>query len=102
MTSAYSPLGVELTVTGETAGTWGTKTNTNLNIVELISGGYLSVTVNGTGNTNLAVSDGAATDGNQVAHRVIELTGTITGNITVSIPLDVENFYFVKIYHYFT
>ena len=96
MTSAYSPLGVELMVTGENAGTWGTKTNTNLNIVELISGGYLSVTVNGTGNTNLAVSDGAATDGNQVAHRVIELTGTITGNITVSIPLDVENFYFVK------
>jgi hypothetical protein len=83
-------------VTGENAGTWGTKTNTNLNIVELISGGYLSVAVNGTGNTNIAVSDGAATDANQVAHRVIELTGTITGNITVSIPLDVENFYIIK------
>ena len=96
MTSTYSPLGVELMVTGENAGTWGTKTNTNLNIVELISGGYLSVPVNGTGNTNIVVSDGAATDGNQVAHRVIELTGTITGNITVSIPLDVENFYFIK------
>ena len=96
MTSTYSPLGVELMVTGENAGTWGTKTNTNLGIVELISGGYLSVTCNGTGNTNIAVSDGAATDANQVAHRVIELTGTITGNITVSIPLDVENFYFVK------
>jgi len=96
MTSTYSPLGVELMVTGENAGTWGTKTNTNLNIVELIAGGYLAVAVNGTGNTNIVVSDGAATDGNQVAHRVIELTGTITGNITVSIPLDVENFYFVK------
>ena len=96
MTSSYSPLGVELMVTGENAGTWGTKTNTNLNIVEQISGGYLSVAVNGTGNTNIVVSDGAATSGNQVAHRVIELTGTITGNITVSIPLDVENFYFVK------
>ena len=96
MTSAYSPLGVELMVTGENAGTWGTKTNTNLNIVEQISGGYLSFAVNGTGNTNIVVSDGAATSGNQVAHRIIELTGTITGNITVSIPLDVENFYFVK------
>ena len=96
MTSAYSPLGVELMVTGENAGTWGTKTNTNLGIVEQISGGYLSVAVNGTGNTNIVVSDGAATSGNQVAHRIIELTGTITGNITVSIPLDVENFYFVK------
>ena len=96
MTSTYTPLGVELMVTGENAGTWGTKTNTNLGIVEQISGGYLSVAVNGTGNTNIVVSDGAATTGNQVAHRVIELTGTITGNITVSIPLDVENFYFVK------
>ena len=96
MTSTYSPLGVELMVTGENAGTWGTKTNTNLGIVQQISGGYLSVAVNGTGNTNIVVSDGAATSGNQVAHRVIELTGTITGNITVSIPLDVENFYFVK------
>jgi hypothetical protein len=96
MTSTYSPLGVELMVTGENAGTWGTKTNTNLGIVQQISGGYLSVAVNGTGNTNIVVSDGAATSGNQVAHRIIELTGTITGNITVSIPLDVENFYFVK------
>ena len=96
MTTTYSPLGVELMVTGENDGTWGTKTNTNLGIVQQISGGYLSVAVNGTGNTNIVVSDGAATSGNQVAHRIIELTGTITGNITVSIPLDVENFYFVK------
>jgi hypothetical protein len=96
MTSAYTGLGVELMVTGENAGNWGTKTNTNLNIIEQISGGYLSVAVNGTGDTPIVVSDGAATSGNQVAHRVIELTGTITGNITVSLPLDVENFYFIK------
>ena len=42
MTSSYTPLGVELMVTGENAGTWGTKTNTNLNIIEQISGGYIS------------------------------------------------------------
>ena len=32
MASTYTPLGVELQATGENAGTWGTKTNTNLPI----------------------------------------------------------------------
>ena len=32
MASSYTPLGVELMVTGENAGTWGTKTNTNLQL----------------------------------------------------------------------
>ena len=40
MASTYTPLGVELQATGENAGTWGTKTNTNLQIIEQISGGY--------------------------------------------------------------
>jgi len=94
MASSYSPLGIELMQTGENAGTWGNKTNTNLQIFEQISGGYASVTVNGTGNTNLTITDGGT--GANGAARVIILSGTITGNITVSIPLDVENFYFVK------
>ena len=94
MASTYTPLGVELMATGENAGTWGTKTNTNLNIIEQISGGFASVTVAGTGNTNLTITDGGT--GATGAARVIELSGTITGNITVSIPLDVENFYIIK------
>ena len=40
MASTYTPLGIELQATGENAGTWGTKTNTNLQIIEQISGGY--------------------------------------------------------------
>ena len=40
MPSTYTPLGVEKIATGEAAGTWGTKTNTNLEIIEQISGGY--------------------------------------------------------------
>ena len=94
MASTYTPLGIELMATGENAGTWGTKTNTNLQLFEQIAGGYASVTVNGTGDTALSISDGAT--GANGASRVIILTGTITGNITVSIPLDVENFYFIK------
>ena len=34
MASSFSDLGIELMATGENAGTWGTKTNTNLQIVE--------------------------------------------------------------------
>ena len=32
MASTFSDLGIELMATGENAGTWGTKTNTNLQI----------------------------------------------------------------------
>ena len=94
MASTYTPLGIELMATGENAGTWGTKTNTNLELFEQIAGGYASVTVNGTGATALSISDGAT--GANGAARVIILTGTITGNITVTLPLDVENFYAIK------
>ena len=40
MASTYTGLGIELQATGENAGTWGTKTNTNLQIIEQISGGF--------------------------------------------------------------
>ena len=40
MASTYTPLGVELMVTGENAGTWGTKTNANLSLFEQLTGGY--------------------------------------------------------------
>jgi hypothetical protein len=39
MASTYTPLGIEKQATGENAGTWGTKTNTNLEIVEQAIGG---------------------------------------------------------------
>jgi hypothetical protein len=94
MPSTHTPLGVELMVTGENAGTWGTKTNTNLQLIEQISAGYISQAVNTTGATALAVSDGAT--GAALATRVIVLTGALAGNITVTIPLDVENWYFIK------
>ena len=96
MPSTYTGLGTQLMATGEKAGTWGTLTNTNLQIIEQIAGGYVSIACNTTGATTLAVSDGAATDANQVAHRVIELTAALGGNITVTIPLDVQTFYIIK------
>ena len=47
MASTYTPLGVELQATGENAGTWGTKTNTNLQIFEQISGGFIQQSIAG-------------------------------------------------------
>jgi len=96
MPSTYTGLGTQLMATGENAGTWGTKTNTNLNILEQIAGGYVSIALNTTGATTLAVSDGAATDANQVAHRVMNFTAALAGNVTVTIPLDVEQLYVIK------
>jgi len=102
MPSTYTPLGVELMATGENAGTWGTKTNTNLNLVEQLSAGYVVQTLNAAGDgantTTLAVDDGAT--GATLATRVIILGAvspqTITGNKIVTIPLDVETWYFIK------
>ena len=95
MASTYTPLGVELQATGENAGTWGTKTNTNLQIIEQISGGYIAKSIAGGAQTTaLAVSDGSA--GAELAHRMIEFTGTITGNQIVTIPIDVQTFYILR------
>ena len=102
MASTYTPLGVELMATGENAGTWGTKTNANLNLVEGITGGYVVATLNAAGTgantTALTVSDGALTGTAQ--SRVIilgaESPQAITGNKIVTLPLDIENTYFIK------
>ena len=95
MASTFTPLGVELQATGENAGTWGTKTNTNLQIIEQISGGYIAKSIAGGAQTTaLAVSDGST--GATLSHRMIEFTGTITGNQIVTIPIDVQTFYFLR------
>ena len=95
MASTYTPLGVELQATGENAGTWGTKTNTNLQIIEQISGGYIAKSIAGGAQTTaLAVSDGST--GAELSHRMIEFTGTISGNQIVTIPIDVQTFYFLR------
>ena len=94
MASTYTPLGVELQATGENAGTWGTKTNTNLQIFEQVSGGYTTKAVSDSGDTTLSVSDGST--GATLAHRIIEFTGSLTAGRNVTIPLDVQNFYILK------
>ena len=102
MASTYTSLGIELMATGENAGTWGTKTNANLNLVEGITGGYVVATLNAAGSgantTPLTVADGALTGTAQ--SRVIilgaESPQAITGNKVVTLPLDIENTYYIK------
>ena len=94
MASTYTPLGIELQATGENAGTWGTKTNTNLQIIEQISGGYTTQAVTSGGTVALSVSDGST--GATLSHRMIEFTGSLSDNAIVTIPLDVQNFYFLR------
>ena len=95
MASTYTPLGVELQATGENAGTWGTKTNTNLQIFEQIVGGFTAQSIAGGAQTTaLSVSDGST--GAVLSHRMIEFTGSITGNQIVTIPLDVQTFYYLR------
>jgi len=96
MPSTYTPQGIQKMETGEKAGTWGTLTNTNWQIIEQIAGGYLSKALSTSGATNLAVSDGAAGDANEVGHRILNLTAALVGNVTVTIPLDVQTFYIIK------
>ena len=93
MASTYTPLGIEKMATGENAGTWGTKTNTNLDIIEQISGGFIQKSIAGGAQTTaLAVSDGST--GAELAHRMIEFTGSITGNQLLQFQTTFKTFIF--------
>ena len=95
MASTFTPLGIEKMATGENAGTWGTKTNANLDLIEQVLGGYKAVSIAGGADTTaLTVADGALTGTAQA--RMIEFTGSISGNQVVTIPNDVVNFYILK------
>jgi hypothetical protein len=91
MPSSYTDLGLELMVTGENSGTWGDKTNTNLELIQQGFAGYQEVSIAGGAQTTaLAVTDGTVSNGRNA---VIKFTGTITGNQVVTIPDTIEKTY---------
>jgi hypothetical protein len=100
MPSSYTDLGIELMATGENSGTWGDKTNTNLNIINQAAAGYQAISIaGGVQTTPLDITDGSSDlTGNTNAARnlIIELTGTITGNQVVTVPDSVEKSYIIK------
>ena len=84
MASSYSTNSkLELITTGEKAGLWGTITNTNLQILEQLSTGYLSSAQLASGDLTLALDNGATSNGKNL---YIKLTGTLGGNRSVTIP----------------
>ena len=84
MASSYSTNSkLELITTGEKAGLWGTITNTNLQILEQLSTGYLSSAQLASGDLTLALDNGATSKGKNL---YIKLTGTLGANRSVTIP----------------
>jgi hypothetical protein len=95
MASNYTNLGVQLMTTGEKAGTWGTLTNTNWNIIEQIAGGYVAQALTDNGTLTLTKNDG--TTGATLATRLWKLTGTLSaGNSIVTVPDSIENWWLVN------
>ena len=93
MASTYTDSnGIEKISTGEQAGTWGTTTNTNLDILDRSIAGVGSISLSST-NYDLEVEDGIASAGHD---RVITFTGSPGGACTVSVlPTNAKRFYFV-------
>ena len=94
MPSTYTNLGVQKMATGEKAGTWGTLTNTNWDMIENIAGGYVTQALADNDTVTLTKSDGAES---VLATRVIKLTGTLSaGNAIVTVPDSIENWWLVN------
>ena len=93
MASTYTAnTGIEKIGSGEQAGTWGTTTNTNFDIIDDALNGVITLTISG--NTTLTSSDGTLSNGH---HKVLLLGGTPSGafNLTID-PNDQQKWYFIN------
>jgi hypothetical protein len=93
MASSFSTdLKLELMVTGENSGTWGDKTNTNLNLLQQAIAGYQAIALTSV-NTTLAMTDATISD---ARNAVIKFTGTIAANTTVFVATGIEKTYTIE------
>ena len=90
--STSSDLKLELITTGEKSGTWGTITNTNLQILEQAASGYLSLAVGGA-DVALSLANHATANGKNLYYK---LTGTLTAARTVTMPDGAERVFIVE------
>jgi len=93
MASTYTAnTGIEKIGSGEQAGTWGTTTNTNFDIIDDALNGVITLTISG--NTTLTSSDGTLSNGH---HKVLLLGGTPSSafNLTID-PNDQQKWYFIN------
>ena len=92
MASSYSTdLKLELMVTGENAGTWGDKTNTNLNLVQQAIAGVESITLTDAGTKALAMSDATLSNARNMVLKLATIT--LSGASNLTIPDGIEKFY---------
>ena len=75
--------------TGENAGTWGTKTNTNLNLVQQAIAGYESISVTTT-TVALTMDDGSIS---QARNMILAFGGSLTGATSVTVPNSIKKMY---------
>jgi hypothetical protein len=90
--STSTDLKLELITTGEKSGTWGTITNTNLQILEQAVSGYLSLAVGGA-DVALSLANHATANGKNLYYK---LTGTLTAARTVTMPDGAERVFIVE------
>ena len=90
--STSTDLKLELITTGEKSGTWGTITNTNLQILEQAASGYLSLAVGGA-DVALSLANHATANGKNLYYK---LTGTLTAARTVTMPDGAERVFIIE------
>ena len=93
MASTYTGnAGLEKIGTGEQSGTWGTTSNTNLDIIDRVLNGVVTLGI--TGDTTLTTTDGTLTPGH---YKVLLLAGTPGAVFDLTIaPNDQQKVYFIK------
>ena len=93
MASTYTGnTGIEKIGSGEQAGTWGTTTNTNFDIIDRALNGVVTLTISG--NTTLTTSDGALSQGH---YKVLILSGSPGSAFDLLFdPNDQQKWFFVK------
>ena len=92
MASTFSSdLKLELMATGENAGTWGTKTNTNLELVQQAIAGVQSITLSSGGTKTLVMSNASISDARNMVIKFATIS--LASSSTVTIPDSIEKFY---------
>ena len=94
MPSTYTTSnGIELIATGEQSGSWGTTTNTNLQIVDRVLSGVGTIDLSGSGAAHtLTTTDGTLTDG---MYKLLVLDGATEACTITIAPNDAQKIYFV-------
>lgn len=94
MASTYTAnTGIEKPGTGEQAGTWGTTTNNDFDIIDRALNGVGSISLSGTTHT-LTTTDGTLSDG---MYKVLVFGGSPSGTNTVTVsPNDQQKIFYAK------